>query len=73
MDNEFGYIDDKPFEECYKEKQIISLINTDEKGIEFKVTGNNKFSIFDIGNSLKEIHFIIRFIILSYDSFKKKA
>ena len=24
MDNEFGYIDDKPFEECYKEKQIIS-------------------------------------------------
>ena len=58
MDNEFGYIDDKPFEECYKDKQIMSLINTDEKGIEFKVTGNNKFSIFDIGNSLKEIYAI---------------
>lgn len=58
MDNEFGYIDDKPFEECYKDKQIMSLINTDENEIEFKATGNNKFSIFDIGKSLKEIYAI---------------
>lgn len=58
MDNEFGYLDDKPFEECYKDKQIMSLINTDEKGIEFKVIGNNKFSIFDIRKSLKEIYAI---------------
>ena len=42
----------------YLSKVQVSLINTDEKGIEFKVTGNNKFSIFDIGKSLKEIYAI---------------
>ena len=48
MDNEFGYIDDKPFSECYINKQTMAIINTDKDGIEFKVTENSKYSIFDI-------------------------
>ena len=56
MDNEFVYIDDKPFSECYIDKQTMAIINTDKDGIEFKVTGNSKYSIFDIEKSAPEIY-----------------
>lgn len=47
MENEFGYIDDKPFKECNKEKQIFSTITIDEDGLEFKINDISKFLIFD--------------------------
>ena len=58
MENEFGYIDDKPFSECYTDRQIMATITTDKDGIEFKVTGNNKYSIFDIEKTIPEIYAI---------------
>lgn len=47
MENEFGYIDDKPFKECNKEKQIFSTITIDEDGLEFKINDISKFLLFD--------------------------
>lgn len=58
MENEFGYIDDKPFSECCTDKQIIATITTDKDGIEFKVIGNNKYSIFNLEKSIPEIYAI---------------
>lgn len=58
MENEFGYIDYKPFSECYTDRQIMATITTDKDGIEFKVTGNNKYSIFDIEKNTPEIYAI---------------
>ena len=61
MDNEFGYIDDRPFKNCYINKQIFSIIKTDEDGIEFKINDVDKFDSFDcnelyaIDSSLKPI------------------
>ena len=47
MDNEFGYIDNKPFKNCYPDDQIISIINTDENAIQFKIndTENQKSKV----------------------------
>ena len=47
MENEFGYIDDKPFKECNKEKQIFSTITIDEDGLEFKINDISKFLLFN--------------------------
>ena len=44
MDHEFGYIDDKPFKTCYRDKQLFSLITTNDQGMEFDVTDTLKFS-----------------------------
>ncbi len=43
MQNEFGYIDDKPFEECYTDKQIFSILSTNQEGIELKINDISKF------------------------------
>ena len=56
MKNEFGYIDDKPFKECDTDKQIFSTITIDDEGLEFKVNGINKFSLFDIEKMPKAIY-----------------
>lgn len=58
MNNEFAYIDDKPFKTCYKSKQIFSTISTDDNGIEFKIDGTKKFSLFDIKDIPNEIYAI---------------
>ena len=58
MDNEFGYIDDRPFKNCYINKQIFSIIKTDEDGIEFKINDVDKFDSFDCNETSNELYAI---------------
>ena len=54
--NDFGYIDDKPFKECDTDKQIFSLININNDGIEFKANGISSISFWDIEKTPKVIY-----------------
>ena len=56
MDNEFGYVDDKPFIECYKDKQETAIIKTDKNGIEFKLRGIDKFFLFEDDKSISGLY-----------------
>ena len=56
MTNEFGYIDDKPFKICNTDKQTFTTISTDDDGIEFKISGVNPVSIFDLEKIPKAIY-----------------
>lgn len=56
MNNEFGYIDEKPFQECFTDKQIFSTITINDEGIEFKVNDEAKYSIFEMDKIPNEIY-----------------
>lgn len=56
MENEFGYIDDKPFKQCYPDKQMIAIIKTSENGIEFKVNDITKYDFYDYKSQKREIY-----------------
>lgn len=58
MDNEFGYIDNKPFKNCYPDDQIISIINTDENGIQFKINDTEKYDSFEYKERPRELYAI---------------
>ena len=58
MDNEFGYIDNKPFKNYFPDEQIISIINTDEDGIQFKINDIEKYDSFDYKESPRELYAI---------------
>ena len=58
MDNEFGYIDNKPFKNCFPDEQIISIIKTDEDGIQFKINDIEKYNFFDYQESPRELYAI---------------
>ena len=58
MDNEFGYIDNKPFKNCYPDDQIISIINTDENGIQFKINDTEKYDFFEYKERPRELYAI---------------
>ena len=56
MQNEFGYIDDKPFKKCNTKKQSFSIISSDEDGLEFKINDISRFSFFDTEKKIKAIY-----------------
>lgn len=58
MDNEFGYIDNKPFKNCFLDDQIISIIKTDEDGIQFKINDIEKYDSFDYKERPRELYAI---------------
>lgn len=58
MDNEFGYIDSKPFRNCFPDKQVISIIKTDEDGIQFKVNDIEKYDSFNSDERPRELYAI---------------
>lgn len=58
MDNEFGYIDNKPFKNCFPDEQIISIIKTDEDGIQFKINDIEKYDAFDYKDRPRELYAI---------------
>lgn len=60
MDNEFGYIDDKPFNKCYTNKQVMAVITTDDDGIVFKVTGDISYDVFDSEEAPQKIYAVDR-------------
>ena len=47
MNNEFGYLDIKPFPEIKKEEQKIAIINEKENKLELKVMDVEKFNTFE--------------------------
>ena len=58
MENEFCYIDNKPFKNLNKKKQIIAIMKTTDEGIEFKIPDIEKYSILDETNFVPEIYAI---------------
>lgn len=56
MENEFAYIDNKPFKICNTDKQILSIMNLTDTGIEFKIQDFKKYYIWDKENFIPEIY-----------------
>lgn len=56
MENEFTYIDNKPFKICNTGKQILSVMNMTNEGIEFKIQDFRKYYIWDKENFIPEIY-----------------
>lgn len=50
MNNEFGYLDLKPFKEIKEDEQKLAIINEKENKLELKVKDVDKFNAFSLYN-----------------------